>query len=124
VRDVPVSRRCVIYGSRMSTGDITDPAWADKLRRALDEAREASTARMRIEEDLLAAEWRIDDLEARLETIEDPAERERAETWVLQARLNNKLGETDTHLLAHITQLQEAVLVLADGLRRLQGEAG
>jgi hypothetical protein len=106
----------------MSTGDITDPAWAERLRQALDQAREASTARMRMTEDLLAAEWHIDDLEARLETIEDPAERERAEAWLLQARLNNKLGETDTHLLEQIAQLQEAVLVLADGMRGLQQE--
>jgi chromosome segregation ATPase len=109
----------------MSTGDlsgITDPAWADRLRQALEQARETSTARMRMTEDLLAASWRIDDLEARLEAIEDPEERERAEAWLLQARLNNKLGETDNHLLEHIAQLQEAVLTLADGMRALQQE--
>ena len=39
-----------------------------------------------------------------------------------QARLNNKLGETDNHLLEHIAQLQEALLVLADGMRGLQRE--
>jgi len=115
----------VIYGFRMSTGDwsdIADPAWAERLRQAFEQARDTSAARMEMTDDLLATQERIDELEARLEEIEDPAERERAQSWVLQARLNNKLGETDNHLLEHIAQLQEAVLVLADGMRRLQLE--
>ena len=115
----------MIYGFRMSTGDwsdIADPAWAERLRQAFEQARDTSAARMEMTDDLLATQERIDELEARLEEIEDPAERERAQSWVLQARLNNKLGETDNHLLEHIAQLQEAVLVLADGMRRLQVE--
>jgi phage shock protein A len=109
----------------MSTGDwsdIADPAWAERLRQAFEQARDTSAARVKLTDDLLAAQEQIDELEARLETMEDPAERERAQSWVLQARLNVKLGETDNHLLEHIAQLQEAVLVLADGLRRLQVE--
>ena len=109
----------------MSTGDwsdIADPAWAERLRQAFEQARDTSAARLHMTDELLAAQEQIDELEARLETIEDPAERERAQSWVLQARLNSKLGETDNHLLEHIAQLQEAVLVLADGMRRLQVE--
>jgi len=109
----------------MSTGDwsdIADPAWAERLRQAFEQARDTSVARLQLTDDLLAAHDQIDELESRLETIEDPAERERAQAWVLQARLNSKLGETDNHLLEHIAQLQEAVLVLADGMRRLQLE--
>ncbi|HEX5617533.1 MAG TPA: hypothetical protein VFX51_03895 [Solirubrobacteraceae bacterium] len=109
----------------MSTGDwsdIADPAWAERLRQAFEQARDTSTARVKMTDDLLAAQEQIDELEARLDGIEDPAERERAQAWVLQARLNSKLGETDNHLLEHIAQLQEAVLVLADGVRRLQLE--
>jgi chromosome segregation ATPase len=109
----------------MSTGDwsdIADPAWAERLRQAFEQARDTSTARVKLTDDLLAAQEQIDELEARLDTIEDPAERERAQAWVLQARLNNELGRTDNHLLEHVTQLQEAVLVLTDGMRRLQVE--
>ena len=109
----------------MSTGDwsdIADPAWAERLRQAFEQARDTSSARLHLTDELLAAQEQIDELESRLDTIEDPAERERAQSWVLQARLNNKLGETDNHLLEHIAQLHEAVLVLADGMRRLQLE--
>src|SRR5215212_4392616 len=109
----------------MSTGDwsdIADPAWAEGLRQAFEQARDTSAARMRLTEDLLAADTRLDEMEAELEEIEDPAERERAQSWALQARMNSKLGETDQLLLAHIVQLQEAVLVLADGMRALQQE--
>jgi hypothetical protein len=109
----------------MSTGDwsdIADPAWAERLRQAFEQARDTSTARVKMTDDLLAAQEQIDELESRLDTIDDPAERERAQAWVLQARLNSKLGETDNHLLEHVAQLQEAVLVLADGMRRLQLE--
>ena len=109
----------------MSTGDwsdIADPAWADKLRQAFEQARETSSARLEMTDELAATQQWIDGLEARLDEIDDPVERERAQTWVLQARLNNSLGETDNHLLEHIVQLQEAVLVLADGMRRLQLE--
>ena len=109
----------------MSTGDwsdISDPAWADGLRQAFEQARDTSRARLNMTDELLATQQWIDDLESRLESIEDPVERERAESWVAQARLNNKLGETDNHLLEHIAQLQEAVVVLADGMRDLQRE--
>jgi hypothetical protein len=109
----------------MSSGDwsdIADAAWAERLRQAFEQARDTSTARIAMTDDLLATDERIDEMEAGLDDIEDDAERERLRTWVLQARLNNKLGETDNHLLEHIAQLQEAVLVLADGMRRLQIE--
>jgi chromosome segregation ATPase len=109
----------------MSTGDwsdISDPSWADGLRRAFEQARDTSRARLELTDELLATQQWIDELESRLDAIEDPAERERAQAWVLQARLNNKLGETDNHLLEHIAQLQEAVVVLADGMRDLQRE--
>jgi len=80
----------------MSTGDwsdIADPAWAERLRQAFEQARDTSSARLHLTDELLAAQEQIDELEARLDTIEDPAERERAQAWVLQARLNNKLLE-------------------------------
>jgi hypothetical protein len=120
-----VADRCLVYGSRMSSGDwsdIADAAWAERLRQAFEQARDTSTARIAMTDDLLATDERIDEMEAGLDGIEEDAERERLRTWVLQARLNNKLGETDNHLLEHIAQLQEAVLVLADGMRRLQIE--
>jgi hypothetical protein len=106
----------------MSTGDISDPEWAEQLRQAFEQARETSAARLEMTDELVATQQWIDDLESRLDTIDDPAERDRAESWVAQARLNNKLAETDTHLLEHIAQLQEAVLTLADGMRGLQQE--
>jgi hypothetical protein len=107
----------------MSTGDwsnIEDPAWAEKLRQSLEHSRETSAARTEMTDELAATQQWIDGLESRLDTIEDPAERDRVEAWLAQARLNNKLAETDNHLLEQIVQLQEAVIVLADGLRRLQ----
>ena len=109
----------------MSTGDwsdIADPAWAERLRQAFEQARDTSAARMQLTEDLLAADSRLDEMEAEVEQIDDPAGRERAQSWLLQARMNSKLGETDQLLLEHIVQLQEAVLVLADGMRTLQQE--
>jgi hypothetical protein len=109
----------------MSTDDwsnMADEEWADRLRQSIEQARAASAARMDLSDDLLASDQRIDELEAEVESIDDPVARDRQHALVLQLRLNNKLGETDNYLLEQIVQLQEAVVVLADRVRRLQAE--
>lgn len=107
----------------MSTdwSDIGDDEWADRLKQSIEQARAASAARMDLTEELLESDQRIDEMEAEVAGIEDPVARDRQHTAVLQARLNNKLGETDHYLLEQIVQLQEAVVVLADRVRALQG---
>ena len=107
----------------MSTDDwsnIGDEEWADRLKQSIEQARAASAARMELTDDLLATDQQIDRMEAEVEQIEDPAARDRQHALVLQARLNNKLGETDNYLLEQIVTLQEAVVVLADRVRELQ----
>jgi hypothetical protein len=107
----------------MSTDDwsnIGDEEWAERLTQSIEQARAASAARAGLTDDLIATDQRIDDLEAAVEEIEDPAERDRQHQLVLQLRLNTMLGETDNLLLEQIVQLQEAVVVLADKVRRLQ----
>jgi len=107
----------------MSTdwSDIGDEEWADRLKESIEQARFASQGRMELTSDLLESEQRIDEMEAEVAEIEDPVARDRQHAVVLQARLNNKLGETDHLLLEQIVQLQEAVVVLADRVRFLQG---
>jgi septal ring factor EnvC (AmiA/AmiB activator) len=106
----------------MSTdwSDIGDDEWADRLKQSIEQARAASAARMDLTEELLESDQRIDEMEAEVAGIEDPVARDWQHTAVLQARLNNKLGETDHYLLEQIVQLQEAVVVLADRVRALQ----
>jgi chromosome segregation ATPase len=106
----------------MSTdwSDIGDEEWADRLKASIEQARAASAARMELTDELLESDQRIDEMEAEVEGIEDPVARDRQHAAVLQARLNNKLGETDHYLLEQIVQLQEAVVVLADRVRALQ----
>jgi hypothetical protein len=109
----------------MSTGDwsdIADPTWAERLRQGFEQAHNTSVAGMKLTDNLLASNERIDEMADKLDEIDDPDERRRVELWLEQARLNNKLGETDNHLLEQIAMLQEAVLVLADGMRRLHVE--
>ena len=108
----------------MSTdwSNIGDEEWADRLKQSIEQARAASAARMELTDDLLSSDQRIDEMEAEVQQIEDPAARDRQHALVLQARLNNKLGETDNHLLEQIVGLQEAVVVLADRVRDLQRE--
>jgi chromosome segregation ATPase len=109
----------------MSTEDwsnIGDEEWADRLKQSIEQARAASAARMELTDDLLSSDQRIDELEAEVQQIEDPVARDRQHALVLQARLNNKLGETDNYLLEQIVTLQEAVVVLADRVRELQRE--
>jgi chromosome segregation ATPase len=109
----------------MSTDDwsnIGDEEWADRLKRSIEQARAASAARMELTDDLISSDQRIDEMEAEVQQIEDPVARDRQHALVLQARLNNKLGETDNHLLEQIVGLQEAVVVLADRVRDLQRE--
>jgi hypothetical protein len=116
-------RRRVNYGSGMSTDDwsnIDDEEWAERLTQSIEQARAASAARAGLTDDLIATDQRIDELEAAVEEIEDPVERDRQHQQVLQLRLNTMLGETDNLLLEQIVQLQEAVVVLADQVRRLQ----
>jgi hypothetical protein len=107
----------------MSTdwSDIGDDEWADRLKASIEQARAASAARMELTDELLDSDQRIDEMEAEVEGIADPVARDRQHAAVLQARLNNKLGETDHYLLEQIVQLQEAVVVLADRVRALQG---
>jgi serine phosphatase RsbU (regulator of sigma subunit) len=109
----------------MSTdwSDIGDEEWADRLKESIEQARFASTGRMQLTQDLLESEQRIDEMEAEVEGIDDPVARGRQHAAVLQARMNNKLGETDHYLLEQIVQLQEAVVLLADRVRALQVEA-
>jgi hypothetical protein len=106
----------------MSTdwSDIGDEEWADRLKESIEQARFASQGRMELTGDLLESDQRIDEMEAEVAEIEDPVARDRQHAAVLQARLNNKLGETDHLLLEQIVQLQEAVVVLADRVRALQ----
>jgi septal ring factor EnvC (AmiA/AmiB activator) len=106
----------------MSTdwSDIGNEEWADRLKTSIEQARAASAARMELTDDLLESDQRIDEMEAEVEQIEDPVARDRQHAAVLQARLNNKLGETDHYLLEQVVQLQEAVVVLADRVRALQ----
>jgi hypothetical protein len=107
----------------MSTDDwsnIGDEEWADRLTQSIEQARAASAARMELTDDLLSSDQRIDEMETEVEQIDDPVARDRQHALVLQARLNNKLGETDTYLLEQIVTLQEAVVVLADRVRQLQ----
>jgi chromosome segregation ATPase len=109
----------------MSTEDwsnIGDEEWADRLKHSIEQARAASAARMELTDDLLSSDQRIDEMEAEVQQIEDPVARDRQHALVLQARLNNKLGETDNYLLEQIVTLQEAVVVLADRVRELQRE--
>ena len=109
----------------MSTDDwsnIGDEEWADRLKQSIEQARAASAARMELTDDLISSDQRIDEMEAEVQQIEDPVARDRQHALVLQARLNNKLGETDNHLLEQIVTLQEAVVVLADRVRDLQRE--
>jgi chromosome segregation ATPase len=109
----------------MSTDDwsnIGDEEWADRLKQSIEQARSASAARLELTGDLLSSDQRIDEMEAEVQQIEDPVARDRQHALVLQARLNNKLGETDNHLLEQIVGLQEAVVVLADRVRDLQRE--
>jgi small-conductance mechanosensitive channel len=110
----------------MSTDDwsnIGDEEWADRLKQSIEQTRAASAGRMELTGDLLASDERIDEMEAEVEQIEDPMARDRQHAMVLQARLNNKLGETDNYLLEQIVTLQEAVVVLADRVRELQRSA-
>jgi hypothetical protein len=109
----------------MSTdwSNIGDEEWAERLKGSIEQARAASAARMELTDERLWSDQRIDQMEAEVEAIEDPVERDRAHAAVLQARLNNKLGETDHYLLEQIVQLQEAVVVLADRVRALQNAA-
>lgn len=100
--------------------NIDDEEWADRLKQSIEQARTASAARAGLTNDLIATDQRIDELEAAVEEIEDPAERDRQHQQVLQLRLNTMLGETDNLLLEQIVQLQEAVVVLADQVRQLQ----
>jgi hypothetical protein len=107
----------------MSTGDLSnigDEEWADRLKQSIEHARATSAARAGLTDDLVATDQRIDELEAEVASIEDPAVRERQHQQVLQLRLNTMLGETDNLLLEQIVQLQEAVVVLADKVRELQ----
>jgi hypothetical protein len=103
--------------------NIDDEEWADRLKQSIEQARTASAARAGLTNDLIATDQRIDELEAAVEEIEDPAERDRQHQQVLQLRLNTMLGETDNLLLEQIVQLQEAVVVLADQVRQLQSRA-
>ena len=102
--------------------NIGDEEWADRLKQSIERARSASAARLELTDDLLSSDQRIDEMEAEVQQIEDPVARDRQHALVLQARLNNKLGETDNHLLEQIVGLQEAVVVLADRVRDLQRE--
>jgi septal ring factor EnvC (AmiA/AmiB activator) len=107
----------------MSTEDwsnIDDAEWADRLKQSIEQAHAASAARMELTDELLETDQRIDEMEAEVAEIEDPVARDRQHAAVLQARLNNKLNETDHYLLEQIVQLQEAVVVLADRVRQLQ----
>jgi|SRR4051794_5897678 hypothetical protein len=109
----------------MSTDDwsnIGDEEWAESLKHSIEQARSASAARAGLTDDLITTDQRIDELEAEVEGVEDPVAREHQRQQVLQLRLNTMLGETDNLLLEQIVQLQEAVVVLADKVRRLQVE--
>ena len=103
--------------------NIGDEEWADRLKESIEQARFASTGRMQLTQDLLESEERLDEMESEVAGIDDPVARDRQHAAVLQARLNNKLGETDHYLLEQIVQLQEAVVMLADRVRTLQGAA-
>jgi hypothetical protein len=109
----------------MSTdwSDIGDEEWAERLKESFEQARFAATARMQLTQDLLESDERIDEMESDVAEIEDPVTRDRQHAAVLQARMNNKLGETDHYLLEQIVQLQEAVVLLADRVRALQAAA-
>jgi hypothetical protein len=121
----PRADRTVIYGWAMShedMADISDEDWNARLREALEKSQVIIRERMGLTADMLATEQRIDAMEADLDSITDPTQRERQREFLLQARLTHELGKTDNAQSALIGQLQEMVLALADRLRRLQIE--
>jgi HEAT repeat protein len=101
---------------------VESPDWYQRFEEICEEAEENSRKRMEILADILASDQRIDEIERALGKIADPLERARQEQWVSQARSNNQLTQLANQQAEQISQLQQALVIVAVRVGELEAE--
>jgi hypothetical protein len=99
---------------------MSDDSWTERMIRALRDAEAVTRRRMGQTADLLAGDVRIDELEAQVERLEDPVQREQQLLAVRQLRWNNRVMQEMLQQQQSIADLQQAIVVLTEAIRRLE----